>query len=410
MSRSTSKHPLHCVDLFAGCGGLSLGLEQAGFEPLAFCELNKDAAESYAVNRSHLNIARFGDVREMSRDALKGLMQEWRSRGVRDIDLVCGGPPCQGYSGIGHRRSYRVERKEIPSNHLYKQMIRVIRDLKPRMFLFENVRGLLSGRWTADGDKGEIWRDVLSSFQSIEGYRAEPALVEAKRYGVPQNRPRVLIVGIRDDLRFGFAEGEPAQGLLPKERGLAPGLRDLLHDLVDRKYLEKGETTEYPHEPMTEVQESLRRLRNGRLLKKGDRLTEQVYSRHSEKIRKKFEAMHASGGQIPDEFRTKKFAQRLLRPKWGPEGPNITATSLPDDFVHYELPRTLTVREWARLQMFPDWYEFRGPRTTGGTRRAGIPTDGVWDRDVPRYTQIGNAVPVGLAHAVGKHLAEILRS
>ena len=118
----------------------------------------------------------------------------------------------------------------------------------------------------------------------------------------------------------------------------------------------------------------------------------------------------AHAGEIPEEFRTKKFAQRLLSPEWGPEGPNITATSLPDDFVHYAQPRTLTVREWARLQMFPDWYEFRGPRTTGGTRRAGVPTEGIWDRDVPRYTQIGNAVPVGLARAVGEHLARILRS
>ena len=85
--------------------------------------------------------------------------------------------------------------------------------------------------------------------------------------------------------------------------------------------------------------------------------------------------------------------------------PNITATSLADDYVHYSQPRVLTVREWARLQMFPDWYEFRGPRTTGGRRRAGDPDAGIWDRDVPMYTQIGNAVPVRLAELVGKHLA-----
>ena len=94
----------------------------------------------------------------------------------------------------------------------------------------------------------------------------------------------------------------------------------------------------------------------------------------------------------------------------GENGPTITATSLPDDYVHYEQPRILTVREWARLQLFPDWYEFKGSRTTGGVRRAGNPRDGNHDREVPKYTQIGNAVPVGLAQAIGAHFVSILRN
>ena len=91
-------------------------------------------------------------------------------------------------------------------------------------------------------------------------------------------------------------------------------------------------------------------------------------------------------------WQTKKFAQRVLPERWPSKGPTITATSLPDDYVHYELPRILTVREWARLQMFPDHYEFSGKRTTGGRRRAGNPEDNDWSRDLPKYTQIGNAV------------------
>ena len=115
-----------------------------------------------------------------------------------------------------------------------------------------------------------------------------------------------------------------------------------------------------------------------------------------------------NNGEIPPEYKvlkTNKFAQRLLFPEWldKKNGPNITVTSLPDDFVHYEQPRILTVREWARLQTFPDWYVFRGPRTTGGRRRAGTPSKDNWDREVPRYTQIGNAVPVRLAFALGNH-------
>ncbi len=115
-------------------------------------------------------------------------------------------------------------------------------------------------------------------------------------------------------------------------------------------------------------------------------------------------------GKVPPRMQTKKFAQRVIPERWGEDGPSITATSLPDDFVHYAQPRSLTVREWARLQTFPDWYQFKGPRTTGGHRRAGNPDEGNWDREVPKYTQIGNAVPVKLAKAVGMHFRKLLSS
>lgn len=407
-----SSRKLYCVDLFAGCGGLSLGLEQAGFEPLAYCELSKDASASYIANREHLkNLTAFSDVASMTPSVLSGLQRRWRKElGIERVDLVCGGPPCQGYSGIGHRRSYAVERKSIPSNHLYREMIRIINQLQPRVFLFENVRGLMSGRWTARGTKGEIWRDVLTAFQAITGYTVRHALLQAKDYGVPQNRPRVIIVGIRDDEAWTSSIGRVADGLLPEASGRAPSLRDLLSDLIDPKYPATDKTATYIADPRNPIQAALRTLRSGKVLEKGDALDEQLYSNHSEKVRAKFRAMHELAGEIPEEHRTKKFAQRLLRPTWGPDGPNITATSLPDDFVHYKQPRTLTVREWARLQMFPDWYVFRGPRTTGGTRRAGVPTEGVWARDVPRYTQIGNAVPVELARKIGQHITDILRT
>ncbi len=139
-------------------------------------------------------------------------------------------------------------------------------------------------------------------------------------------------------------------------------------------------------------------------------MTEHDYSKHAPRIIEKFRAMIASGGRVPANFQTKKFAQRVLPLRWGDDGPTITATSLPDDYVHFSQPRILTVREWARLQTFPDWYQFAGKRSTGGIRRAGNPREGVFDREVPKYTQIGNAVPVGLAQAVGEHLAKILRN
>lgn len=118
--------------------------------------------------------------------------------------------------------------------------------------------------------------------------------------------------------------------------------------------------------------------------------------------------MIADSGVIPERYKTKKFAQRLLPKKWGNKGPSITVTSLPDDYVHYSQARTPTVRECARMQTFPDWYKFSGKRTTGGIRRAGNPRDNNFDREVPKYTQIGNAVPVELARNIGVHLKNIL--
>jgi DNA (cytosine-5)-methyltransferase 1 len=395
------------IDLFAGCGGLSQGLELAGFRPLMFSELNKDAADTYLANRRHLEIASFGDVKQLTNDFLDAAVSAWKVSGVPEVDLVCGGPPCQGFSGIGIRRTFKLDKEEIPSNHLFKEMVRVIEKVQPRMFLFENVKGLMTGRWTPDGTKGEIWRDVLAAFQSIEGYEARPALIQAKQFGIPQNRPRVLIVGIRNDLGWRPDLNLLAEGLLPEPNGNAPDPIDIFSDLVDERYPFVGQTSTYLREPQSEFQLSVR-TSDGHVLRKGSVLTDQEYSHHSKAISEKFSFMLRNGGVIPDEMKTKKFAQRLIPEAWPPTGPNITATSLPDDYVHYCQPRTLTVREWARLQTFPDSYVFKGPRTTGGRRRAGDPSAGLWDRDVPKYTQIGNAVPVELARQIGNHLRQFL--
>lgn len=413
--------PFTCIDLFAGCGGLSLGLEQAGFKPLLFSELNLSAAETYLANRVNEDIIPIGDVYQLTDANLELLKIFWRQRGIAEIDLVCGGPPCQGYSGIGHRRTFKLDKKDIPSNHLYQEMIRVIGVVKPRIFLFENVRGLLTAKWSPNGEKGELFRDVLAEFKAIPGYTVRWQLVHAKDYGVPQNRPRILVVGVRNDVvgattQLVLMEGHPdidepsavEHGFLPQPSGDPPTLVDLLSDLIDENYLRDGRTVAYPSDPKTPIQAALRTTRDGKVLGKNALVTDQEYSDHAPYIREKFAHMIANDGEIPEQFRTKKFAQRVFPREWGPNGPNMTATSLPEDYVHYSQPRGPTVREWARIQTFPDWYEFCGPRTTGGRRRAGDPDAGIWDRDVPRYTQIGNAVPVQLAKKVGEHLIGIL--
>jgi DNA (cytosine-5)-methyltransferase 1 len=201
------------------------------------------------------------------------------------------------------------------------------------------------------------------------------------------------------------------QILFNKQRFLekSPDPISLLGDLVDPYWTPGGETRNYPKSATTNIQKELRRdPLTGLASARGALITEHEYANHSNEVMKKFEYMIRNDGEIPNSMKTKKFAQRLLPEKWGLGGPTITATSLPDDYVHFSQPRVLTVREWARLQTFPDWYQFSGKRTTGGRNRAGDPSIGLWGRDLPKYTQIGNAVPVKLASALGKIVNAII--
>lgn len=411
------------IDLFAGCGGLSQGLENAGFFPIYVNELNADAIETYLMNRDddfpHLRKKyNSRDIKDVIKDEkffdnfLNSIKRDFqRDFRKNPIDLVTGGPPCQGFSGIGIRRSYSVDKVQLPSNHLYQDMAFFVHKIRPKLFLFENVEGLLRSKWTKDGMKGEIFQDVLETFKSIPDYEIRTKLIHAKDYGVPQNRPRILIVGKHVSVKGKFSEDIDAveAGYLPKPTGEPPNLADVLSDLIDPAFKYGGETKTYKKEPRSGWQKDIRRKKSGKgVLAKGEQLTEQEYSKHSDTVIERFTHMIKNDGEIPPHLKTKKFAQRLLPKQWGAKGPSITACSLADDFVHYAQARTPTVREWARLQTFPDWYQFAGKRTTGGLRRAGNPRESIFDREVPKYTQIGNAVPVKLAEQIGLHFKNIL--
>jgi DNA (cytosine-5)-methyltransferase 1 len=463
------------IDLFAGCGGLSLGLEYAGFEPVAFTEISDDAAATYLHNRKHLE-----NLKDRRRTNTWDLVLEADHETERDnlpteleipddLDLVVGGPPCQGYSRLGIRRSYKHDRKTNPGNFLYVAMAGVIKLAQPKIFLFENVQGLLNARWGPNSTNiGEVFNDVLDSFNSItcrdynnQGYEMGWRLIKAWHYGVPQNRPRLLLVGvrrdiahrlnkeggsfdltnrpkrflerhIRDDLEANVDTGFHPKPEIHRSRDL-PTPRDVLGDLVDDNYdtlrseyadtrnREAFRTTHYTTtktrkdgfqremRSLPEQPPELKNYVNGWKGYKGSKVYNHDYSYHCDEVVDRFEIIQAEGRAKGTPAENKKFSQRVLPLEWPRGGPNITVTSMPDDYVHYEQLRSLTVREWARLQTFPDWYEFKGKRTTGGTRRAGCPTDGDFSRDVPQYTQIGNAVPPFLARALGFHFADLLK-
>jgi DNA (cytosine-5)-methyltransferase 1 len=213
-------------------------------------------------------------------------------------------------------------------------------------------------------------------------------------------------MGVRSDV--GKYSNQEFVSEMMSHSSAAPSIADVLSDLVDQDWHPGGLTDRYPRGAESIFQENMRTTKTGLVLHSGEPVSEHLYSKHSEKVIEKFTYMLEHNGEIAEDMKTKKFAQRLLPAEWGPRGPHITATSLPDDYIHYKQPRTLTVREWARLQTFPDWYQFVGPRTTGGRRRAGDPSIGDWVRDLPKYTQIGNAVPVNLAKAIGKTLNSVI--
>ena len=427
--------PLTVVDLFAGCGGLSLGLELVGFEPILVAELSKSARDTYLENRLDLDATRVvTDVRGLSRGSRRQLRAVAKLAPGEYPTLLSGGPPCQGFSGIGHRRTNSdVEKREIASNHLYQDMVRIIGKLQPHFFLFENVRGLLSARWHRD-KPGKVWDTIRKHFiRQLSGeYAIAFETVHGYQYGVPQNRPRVLMFGIHRrhwshfgldartvvDLHSALGCGEArgiSSGLLPKPyewKGFAPHPTELLNDLVDPHWeRRKGPGGKricptYPAAATTAWQKAMRP--DASSWGKGLPLDNHEFSKHSVPVMKRFEeAQRSVDLQAPLEKRTKKFAQRALPEKWEAP-PNITVASLPDDFVHYKNRRSFTVREWARLQGFPDSYKFLGPRTTGGHRRAGDVRSVDSVRETPRYTQIGNAVPVQLAAALGWHIRRLL--
>ena len=465
---SADTRPKTLIDLFAGCGGLSLGMEQVGFVPVHVNELNDDAMSTYLENRTHrigdqqFSIDESGllhskDIEELIRgDALQELLSFLshvsevnvvRERnGNTSIDVIAGGPPCQGYSRIGIRRNYAIDRKDVPANKLYRKMMEVIARVRPRIFLFENVTGIRTAKWTKEGDEN-VWADVLGTFEGIRGYKVRSSVVRAKDYGVPQNRPRVLLVGIRDDIveelrGKSFVDPNTGKevavdclitsnsscrafdavtcGFLPgpAPQRTYPDIEELLGDLVDEEIesvMRTGsypsgalQTNCYPKAALTPIQKRLRTTRSGSVLRKGARISDHQYSKHSRRVVERFQLMIQNNGWIDTDKRTLKFSQRWLPPRWGSSGPFITVTSLPDDYVHFSQPRILTVREWARLQFFPDWFTFTGKRTTGGLRRAGNPLEYLDERELPRYTQIGNAVPVELARIVGQHFTRML--
>jgi DNA (cytosine-5)-methyltransferase 1 len=346
---------LRAVDLFAGAGGLSEGLRSAGFRVILANEKQKDASLTYRMNHPDTKMVE-GDIVEVGDSevipAIKG-----------NLDLVAAGPPCQGFSMAG-KRDINDKR-----NTLFKELVKIVREVQPKFFLMENVKGLLSM------DGGRVIKVVESAFID-EGYKVKTYLLNAVWFGVPQFRERVFILGKKD----GTIPLAPSPSC-KKETTVGEAISDL-------DFLDSGESsTVYQKESESEYQRMMRRKTG-----KCD-LRNHETPRHTQKVSERFSLFKEGQTMkdIPEEWRT----QKMIVYRFDRKRPSRTLTTLPDDFIHYSRNRIPTVREYARIQSFPDHYVFYGPKSTGGLRRR---------TDVPQYSQVGNAVPCLLAQAVGESI------
>lgn len=412
--------PGRFVDLFAGCGGLSLGLMASGWtgifaveqDSLAFGTLKYNLVEGNPNSPNHyewpnwlekspVEISQFIEKHRTDLQSLAG-----------KVDLLAGGPPCQGFSLAGRRKS------NDPRNELFKHYVELVKILKPPFLLLENVRGIsVAFRKPADAaskiEPSKPFSDQIK--ENLEGanYKVFTRLVRAMDVGVPQFRPRYIMLAIRKDLLEGrqefdpFANFEDSRKRFLKRKGLRTDrpvtVKQAISDLEKKgkELIECVDSPGFKQIVYTHPKSKYQKLLHGSL--NGTAPNSLRLANHQDETKKRFRKILSScrhGVQLNNKDRERFGLKKHCTVPLDGAKPSHTLTTLPDDFLHYSEPRILTVREYARLQSFPDWYEFRGKYTTGGDRRL---------RECPRYTQAGNAVPPFLAEFVGTLITGLRR-
>lgn len=401
------------IDLFAGCGGLSLGLFNSGYwKGLFAIEKSPDAFQTLSFNLIHKENhfiwpswfpEKNHDIDEVLKNYSDNL-KELRGK----VDMVAGGPPCQGFSTAGRRVESDTRNKLILS------YIKFIRLVQPKVIFFENVKG-----FTQQFDKNKVKGRVYSEFVQKElkkssknedfiGYDVYGQLVDFSEFGVPQKRTRFILVGIRKDVAtdnspkefFNQINSHKEQFLVNKGIGITNTLEDAISDLLRINEVESPDTKSFKASLYNKPDSNYQKLlRNGVNYEIPD---SHRFAKHSEETTEKFEFIlkfaeknKSLSSELKEKFKLKK---RTVIPLSG-SNPTPTITTLPDDYIHYCEPRIFTVREYARIQSFNDWFEFKGKYTTGGKQRT---------KEVPRYSQIGNAIPPLFGEQAGITINEIL--
>ncbi|MBQ2901300.1 MAG: DNA cytosine methyltransferase [Agathobacter sp.] len=394
------------IDLFAGCGGLSLGLKNAGWEGLFAVEKNEDAFKTLRYNLidngDHFQWPEWlprtnHDINEL----LENYSEEIAAlRG--NVSLIVGGPPCQGFSMAGQRTG------KDSRNRLYNSYIKFVELVQPEMLFFENVHGFTVGfkrKYRGKETKGEAYSEKLIRELKRLGYNVAYSVVLMSDYGVPQKRKRFILFAIRNgnpEVFFDRLASNRVNFLQQKNLNLRVTVSEAIGDLR-RAYgeVESPDTHNFMngiYGPIrSQYQMYMRQSINNLQIPDSHR-----FARPRQDTVELFERLMEACDEAIRITPRMNLVEGLRKRGVTPLKENCicpTITSIPDDFVHYAEPRIMTVRECARIQSFPDDYKFCGKYTTGGARRK---------IEVPRYTQVANAVPPLFAEQVGVVLREMM--
>lgn len=401
------KQPTY-IDLFAGCGGLSLGLHNAGWKGLFAIEKSPDAFKTLKYNlidyKNHFNWPTWLPKENIEIDKAIKLYKDNFEKLKNKVDLVAGGPPCQGFSMAG-RRNENDQR-----NNLIKSYIDFIKIIKPKILFFENVKGFTM-EFKKNKDKGKEYSSYVENALNRAGYFVKGELVNFGEYGIPQKRTRFILVGVRKDLSnaskdlaetfFSTIKENRHSFLSEKNLSVNTNLKDAISDLLKANGLkESPDTKNFQAGTYSKIKSSYQTLmREGIENKIAD---SHRFPKHRPDIIEKFDVILKTcrknkdiDAKTRERFNIKKHT--IIPLDENDKSPTIT--TLPDDYIHYSEPRILTVREYARIQSFPDWYQFQGKYTTGGKRRT---------QEVPRYSQIGNAIPPLFGEQSGLVLKQLI--
>ncbi|MBR6082678.1 MAG: DNA cytosine methyltransferase [Salinivirgaceae bacterium] len=338
------------LDLFCGCGGLSLGFEQAGYKVLAGIDVWKDSLVTYQENHKSSKAIE-ADLMNLAPETVA------KEIGTSYVDVIAGGPPCQGFSVAG-KRIVDDER-----NKLYKSFVKMVAYFKPKAFVLENVPNILNMG-------GGIIKDAIIQDFSDLGYKVTTKVLLASNYGVPQNRRRAIFVGLLNGKTY-----EYPQPTTPVPITTAEALSDLPENTI-------AEGNPYPQKPQSEYQTEIRKGSNG--------VFNHEITIHTEQTQRII-SMVPDGGNykdLPQELQSKRNVH-IAWTRLNSQKPSVTIDTGHRHHFHYKYNRNPTVRESARLQSFPDDFIFKCSKTS-------------------QLKQVGNAVPPFLAKAIAEQLKKYL--
>lgn len=437
----------YAIDLFCGAGGCSEGLIQAGFDIIFSSDISDMVEATYTNRHKQLGLIQGvntwferSDIKDLTGEIIKNRISQleiFKGKEFPVIDLMIGGPSCQGFSRAGRRD------KSDPRNMLFGEYVRVISEMQPKYIVLENVEGFADMQFLdyvgITGIKypdGSVTPDILRSELNEIGYDTlEPRILNAADYGVPQRRNRIIFMGYRKGLT---APKYPEPKLAPENYvSLTEAIGDLISDKSKRKKA-------CPKKSQYQLDSINGRTpaKNGIPIKASTTPLNNEYSKISDIVEERFSLFETgeSGtslkkrvmengidlenkpalvklcseelkipensvielfkkGNVSKEATEILLTKKNIRQRWNGNQPAATVVTIADDYISPWEDRTFSVREMARCQSFDDSFEFLGKRTTGGLKRR---------VEIPQYTQVGNAVPPLLARAIVEEILKVL--